>query len=180
MARVPLLGRNDLPAADQAVYDRLQASRGVPTGNIWRALANAPNLLDRILSLADELRHGITIDKRFRELGVLMVGHVAQSAYEFDHHWNAALKAGISRDKLQALAAFETSPLFDDAERAVLRYASEVTAVGEVREETWTALRGHFNDRETTELTITIAWYNCVVRILLPLKIENEAWFKRL
>ena len=180
MARVPLLDRDDLAPTERAVYDRLQASRGVPTGNIWRAIANAPNLLDRILSLADELRHGVTIEKRFRELGVLMVGLVANSQYEFDHHWNAALKAGLAREKLEALGQFETSPLFDDAERAVLRYAKEMTAAGEVQDATWDALRTHFDDRQATEITITIAWYNCVVRILLPLKIENEAWLRKL
>ncbi len=179
MARLPLLDRDDLPEADRAVYDRLQASRGVPTGNIWRALANAPNLLDRILSLADELRHGVEIDKRFRELAVLMVGLVAKSQYEFDHHWNAAVKAGLARDKLAALSDFETSPLFDDAERAVLRYAAEATS-GEVTDATWTSLRAHFDERQAAEIVITVAWYACVVRILVPLKIENEAWFKRL
>jgi alkylhydroperoxidase family enzyme len=179
MARLPLLDRDDLPEADRAVYDRLQASRGVPTGNIWRALANAPNLLDRILSLADELRHGVEIGKRFRELAVLMVGLVAKSQYEFDHHWNAAVKAGLAREKLEALAEFETSPHFDDAKRAVLRYAAEATS-GEVADATWNALRGHFDERQAAEIVITVAWYACVVRILVPLKIENEAWFKRL
>jgi len=180
MARVPLLDPDDLAPADRAIYERLQASRGVPTGNIWRALANAPNLLDRILSLADELRHGVTIETRFRELAVLMVGVVAKSQYEFDHHWNAARKAGLAGEMLAAMEQFETSPLFDESERAVLRYAKEVTATGEVEDATWDALRAHFGDRQATEITITIAWYNCVVRILLPLKIENEAWFKKL
>src|SRR5262245_12434420 len=106
MARVPLLTRNDLPADERSVFDRLEASRGMPTGNIWRALANAPNLLDRALLLADELRHGTTIEKRFRELAVLMVGVAAKSQYEFDHHWNAALKAGLPRAKLEAIADF--------------------------------------------------------------------------
>jgi 4-carboxymuconolactone decarboxylase len=179
MARLPLLDRDDLPEAGRAVYDRLQASRGVPTGNIWRALANAPNLLDRILSLADELRHGVVIDRQFRELAVLMVGIVAKSRYEFDHHWNAAVKAGLAREKLESLSEFETSPLFDDAERAVLRYAREATS-GEVSDATWHALRAHFDERQATEIVVTVAWYACVVRILVPLKIENEAWFKRL
>jgi 4-carboxymuconolactone decarboxylase len=179
MARLPLLDRDDLPEAGRAVYDRLQASRGVPTGNIWRALANAPNLLDRILSLADELRHGVVIDRQFRELAVLMVGIVAKSRYEFDHHWNAAVKAGLAREKLESLSEFETSPLFDDAERAVLRYAREAS-LGEVSDATWTALRRYFDERQATEIVVTVAWYACVVRILVPLKIENEAWFKRL
>jgi alkylhydroperoxidase family enzyme len=179
MARLPLLDRDDLPEADRAVYDRLRASRGVPTGNIWRVLANAPNLLDRILLLADELRHGVVIDKRFRELAVLMVGIVANSQYEFDHHWNSAVKAGISREKLESLAQFEISPLFDDAERAVLHYAREASQA-EVADATWNALRAHFDERQATEIVVTVAWYACVVRILVPLKIENEAWFKRL
>jgi len=179
MARLPLLDRDDLPEVDRAVYDRLEASRGTPTGNIWRALANAPNLLDRILSLADELRHGVEIDKETRELAVLMVGLVAGSQYEFDHHWNSALKAGLPREKLESLADFETSPLFDPRDRAVLRYAREAT-LGEVADATWATLRKHFDERQATEIVVTVAWYACVVRILVPLKIENEAWFKRL
>jgi len=179
-ARVPLLTRNDLPADERSVFDRLEASRGMPTGNIWRALANAPNLLDRVLLLADELRHGTTIEKRFRELAVLMVGVAAKSQYEVDHHWNAALKAGLPRAKLEAIGDFATSPLFDDAERAVLRYAREATETGTVADATWTALREHFDDRMAMEIVITVAWYNFVVRILLPLEIENENWFKKM
>jgi 4-carboxymuconolactone decarboxylase len=179
MARLPLLDRDDLAEGDRAVYDRLQASRGVPTGNIWRALANAPNLLDRILALADELRRGVAIDKRYREIAVLMVGHVSGSQYEFDHHWNAAVKAGLPKDKLGQLAEFETSPLFTDAERAVLRYAREAS-LGEVSDPTWQDLHRHFDDRQALEIVVTVAWYACVVRILVPLKIENEPWFKRL
>jgi alkylhydroperoxidase family enzyme len=110
---------------------------------------------------------------------MLMVGLVANSRYEFDHHWNAALKAGVAREKLESLAEFETSPHFDDAERAVLRYAREAS-LGEVDDATWNALRRHFDERQATEIVITVAWYACVVRILVPLTIENEAWFKRL
>jgi alkylhydroperoxidase family enzyme len=180
MARVPLITRDDLPEHERAVFDRLEASRGTPTGNIWRALANAPNLLDRVLLLADELRHGTTIEKRFRELAVLMVGVAAKSQYEFDHHWNAALKAGLPRDKLAAIAEFATSPLFDEAERAVLRYAQEATETGDVADTTWDALRSFFDDRKAMEIVITVAWYNFVVRILKPLEIENESWFRKM
>jgi 4-carboxymuconolactone decarboxylase len=179
MSRLPLLDRDDLAEGDRAVYDRLQASRGVPTGNIWRALANAPNLLDRILSLADELRHGVAIDRQYREAAVLMVGLVSGSQYEFDHHWNAAVKAGIPKAKLESLTDFETSALFSDAERAVLRYAREAS-LGEVTDTTWQSLRNHFDERQALEIVVTVAWYACVVRILVPLKIENEPWFKRL
>jgi AhpD family alkylhydroperoxidase len=179
MARVPYPKREDLPEKDRPIYDRMQRERGVPTANIFLALANAPNLLDRILSFAGELRTGITIEHRFRELGVLMVGLVTKCDYEFDHHWNAALKAGVRREQLERLAEFEAAPVFDAAERAVLRFAKESTETGNVQDSTWDALKQHFDTRQAMDIVLTVAWYNAVVRMLLPLKIESEDWFKR-
>ena len=180
MARLPLLDRDDLAEGDRAVYDRLQASRGVPTGNIWRALANAPNLLDRILSLADELRHGVAIDKPYREIAVLMVGLVSGSQYEFDHHWNAAVKAGTPEGRSSS-----SSPI--SRRRRCSRTPSAPCCATPARR-AWAksptrrgrTLRHHFDDRQALEIVVTVAWYACVVRILVPLKIENEPWFKRL
>jgi alkylhydroperoxidase family enzyme len=177
MARVPYPKLEDLPEVDRPIYQRMARERG--TGHIWLALANAPKILDAVMTMAGALRNDTVFEKRFRELGVVMVGLVTGSAYEFDHHWNAALAAGVRREQLENLAQFETSPHFDDKERAVLRYAKEATETGEVRDASWDALRGHFDTQQAMEVVLTVAWYNCVVRILLPLRIEHEPDFKR-
>ena len=85
----------------------------------------------------------------------------------------------MRREQLENLAQFETSPHFDDKERAVLRYAKEATETGEVSDASWDALRRHFDTQQAMEVVLTVAWYNCVVRILLPLRIEHEPDFKR-
>ena len=178
MARVPYPKKEDLPEPDRHIYERMERERGV--GHIWLALANAPKILDPIMSLAGALRNDTVIEKRFRELGVVMVGLVARSDYEFDQHWNAALAAGVRREQLENLSDFETVPMFDEQERAVLRYAKEATESGVVGDSTWGALRRSFDTRQAMEIVLTVAWYNCVVRILLPLQIEHEPGFKRL
>ena len=178
MARVPLVDPDTLQADARLVAERIESSRG-RVGNIWRALLNVPQLTNRVLALADELRHGTTIDKRCRELAVLTVGLVTNCDYEFDHHWNAALKAGIPREHLEALPEFENSPLFDARDRAVMRFAAEVTRAGTVENATWDALRAHFGTEQIMEILLTVAWYNTVVRILLPLEVENEPGFRR-
>src|ERR687887_114441 len=71
MARVPLISRDDLPEQERAVFDRLEASRGTPTGNIWRALANAPNLLDRVPLFADAERAVLRYAKEATEHGTV-------------------------------------------------------------------------------------------------------------
>ena len=177
MARVPYPKLEDLPEAERPIYQRMVRERG--TGHIWLALANAPKILDAVMTMAGALRNDTVFEKRFRELGVVMVGLVTGSDYEFDHHWNAALAAGVRREQLENLAQFETSPHFDDKERAVLRYAREATETGEVSDASWDALRRHFDTQQAMEVVLTVAWYNCVVRILLPLRIEHEPDFKR-
>lgn len=178
MARVPYPKKTDLPESEWPIYERMERERGVPTPNIFLALANAPNLLDSTISFAGVLRHGTVFEKRFRELGVLMVGLVTKCDYEFDHHAHAALKAGVTREQIESMAQFETAPVFDDQERAVLRYAKEATETGRVADATWGAVRKYFDVRQAMEIMLTVAWYNAVVRILLPLEIETESWFK--
>lgn len=178
--RVPLPSREEYPEGFRDAYDRMQRERGNPTPDVFLALANMPNLLEPLLDFTRELRHGSVLDARYRELGIMMTARAANSAYEFDHHWNHALRAGVPREQLEALDAFETSPLFDARERAVLRYAREATLHIQVSDETWAALSEAFPLREVMDLVMAVAWYNAVARINGPLRIGNEPWFRRL
>lgn len=180
MARVPYARRETVPPEQRALFDRLEAERGLPVENIFLALANVPELCEATLAMAMALRKRTVIDRRFRELAVLTVGLLTGSEYEVDHHWNSAVRAGVRREQLEALPRFETDPVFSEEERAVMRYAKEATTGGEVSDVTWQTLCGFLDQRQRIELVLTVAWYNCVVRVLMPLKIEREEWFERL
>jgi alkylhydroperoxidase family enzyme len=180
MARVPLPSREEFPEEFRETYDRMQRERGNPTSHVFLALANMPNLMDALLSFTGEMKRGSVLSARHRELGIMMTARAANSFYEFDHHWNHALRAGVPREQLDALDAWETSPLFDERERALLRYAVEATQRIQVGDATWAALTRAFPLREVMDLVMAVAWYNAVARINGPLMIENEPWFRRL
>ncbi len=179
MARVPYPTRDEFPEAHKAAYDRMLRDRGDPPPNIFLALANIPNLLDPLLAFTGEMKNGAKIEQRLRELAIVTVGLTSGAQYEFEHHWNSALKAGVRRAQLEQLADFETSPEFDAAERAVIRYAREATLNPQVPDEIWNDLRAHFELREAMDIMMAAAWYNGVVRMLLPMQIEVEGWFLR-
>jgi alkylhydroperoxidase family enzyme len=174
MARVPYLNRDDLPEADREIFDRLVEERGGPVGNIFRTLAHTPNLLQRFVSLGGHLRNRTALDPKLRELAILTVGRLANAEYEFVHHWNIALRAGVPREQLEHLADFETAPVFDVHERAVIRYAVEATRNVTVSDATFDALRAFLDHRRILELVQNVAFYNMVVRILVPLGVELE------
>jgi alkylhydroperoxidase family enzyme len=174
-ARVPYVTRNDLPEADREIFDQFIKERGAEPGHIHRAVANAPNLLRRFLGLANELRSGTQLDPKLRELALMTVGRLTNAEYEFTHHWNISLKVGVKREQLEQLASFETAPVFNDHERAVMRYAAEAPTNIKVSDATFNALCAFLDTRRITELVMNVAFYNAVVRVLVPLGVELEA-----
>jgi alkylhydroperoxidase family enzyme len=173
-ARVPYVTRNDLTERDREIFDQFIKERGAEPGHIHRAVANAPNLLRRFLGLANELRNGTQLDPKLRELALMTVGRLTNAECEFTHHWNISLKVGIKREQLEQLASFETAPAFNDQERAVMRYAAEATTNIAVTDATFNTLRSFLDTRRITELVMNVAFYNAVVRVLVPLGVELE------
>jgi len=178
MARIQYVDRETIPEGRADLYDRLVAERGPNPENIFLALANAPALTEAVLGMATALRKQTALPKIFRELAVVTVGLETDAAYEVEHHRNAALAAGIRREQLDHLRKFEVADCFTEQERAIIRLAKEVTVNGRARDATWEAL-DFLGERQRLELVMTIAWYNCVVRIILPLQIGLEPWFVR-
>jgi AhpD family alkylhydroperoxidase len=177
MARVPYLSRQDAGPDAQAVWDRVEAERKMPTANIFRALANAPGLLDGFLTYANALRNS-ELDPKLRELAILTVGYATQSEYEIAHHQSHARIAGVTPQQLADVANFEISDAFDDLERAVMRLAAESTLKVDVLEQRWAPVRAHLSDRQLVELALTIAWYNSGVRIMAMLDIDLEEGYR--
>jgi alkylhydroperoxidase family enzyme len=81
---------------------------------------------------------------------------------------------GVRREQLDHLADFEGSSLFNEQDCAVMRYAAEATRAVKVSDATFEALRGFLDNRRIMELVMNVAFYNAVVRILVPCKVELE------
>jgi len=84
------------------------------------------------------------------------------------------LCAPWSEASVEALADFEESPHFGNDERAVIRYAVEATSNVRVSDATWNALKSFLDTRRIMELVQNVAFYNMVVRVLVPLGVELE------
>jgi alkylhydroperoxidase family enzyme len=71
--------------------------------------------------------------------------------------WYALNKSLISAERLDALHAYPTSPLFTEAERAALDYASELAGDKHVRPETFERLKAFYSERQICELAWVVA-----------------------
>jgi hypothetical protein len=62
------------------------------------------------------------------------------------------IKASLNEAKFDALEDYRTSPLFSDAERALLDYVSELTKDRNVKPETFARLARHYSERQICEI----------------------------
>ena len=84
---------------------------------------------------------------------------------------------GVRDEQLLDLPHFESSPVFSELEKLVLRYATLMSETPvEVPDELFAELRQHFNPEQLVELTSAIAWENFRSRFNHALEIEAEGY----
>ena len=168
MARVPYLEPSDLAPADQDLLKR-------PI-TLFKALVNSPKAARAFHGLGDYIRYGSKLDMRLRELAILQVGWLARSPYEWSHHVKLGLDFGVTEADIQALiddSAGKPTGL-DALTLKVLRSAREITTNGDLSDASFAALQAELGNEKMVDLTITIAFYNAVVRVLATLRIDVE------
>jgi alkylhydroperoxidase family enzyme len=71
--------------------------------------------------------------------------------------WYATKQSPDNAARFDALPEYRTSPLFTDAERAALDYASELTTSKQVSPDTFDQVAHHYSEREICEIVWLVA-----------------------
>ena len=155
---------------------RLEGLWGTPP-NLYRALANHPNIVAAWTEFANTLRNGSRTPRPLRELVILRGAQLSASEYEWAQHLKMARKAGVREAQIGALADWRVSPEFDTREKAALAIAEAVTQ-GRVSDEVYQEAQRHFDHHDYVELAVTAGFYAMVARTLDALAIELEPDFR--
>ncbi|MDR0182382.1 carboxymuconolactone decarboxylase family protein [Lysobacter arvi] len=120
--------------------------------------ALAPSAFQHLLQLSTGLHKG-PLGAKLVEWVSLRVSQINGCVFCLDMHATMLRKAGESQRKLDTLAAWRESPLFDARERAALAWAETLNALGAapVPEDALAQVRAQFDEREVAELTFAVA-----------------------
>jgi AhpD family alkylhydroperoxidase len=173
VARFPLVAGDPEDPITAEVFEVFEREGRRPI-DLYRALANAPEMLRAYARLAQGLRYEARSARSLRELVILRTAQLTGSAYEWAHHRQMALAAGVTERQLEELAHWETSDAFDERERAALRLAQESHALA-VTDETFAELGRQLSLPEVLELVLTAAFYQLVARLIQSFGLEIES-----
>lgn len=159
--RVSPLPRDELPQYE-SVFEKFESNTGNLPNNLL-VMARSEAVLRARFAMFEALRD-TTVDRHIRDLVFLMASLVTGCRYCQAHRSSALERRGAEHDKIDALWEFETSPHFDERERAALRFARDSAIVpNAVTDEHFTQLRMFFTEEEIVELmaqSCQAAWSN--------------------
>ena len=170
MALVSYVSDQDAAEKIKPVFEGMTRKIGaVP--NVFRAMAHNPEMLEAFLALNATLPK-TQLDGKLRELAYIKTSELNGCAYCLHHHRALGQKAGLSAQQVAETAEFETSDAYDDLQRAVMRYAEQVTRHINVDDEVFNALKPALNDRMIVELSMAVGIANLTNRVTETLRME--------
>ena len=95
-----------------------------------------------------------------KEIAVVQASVLSNSSYEWGNHGRGMIRRGGTQAQLDALIAGEAdSDLFNDTEKLVLQFSTEVTVDAKPTEKTLTAMSELFTSKQIMQLTFAIGAY---------------------
>jgi alkylhydroperoxidase family enzyme len=172
MARLPYLSKQDLLPEHQYLIRDI---------NLSRLLVHSPNAARASRGTAMYIRNGSKLDPRLREMAIIQVGYLARSVYEYAHHVQIGLEAGVSETDIRAIAD-ETAgkpTALDPVAKAVLKAARELSNDVDLSDATFAVLREHLDNEKLIDLIFSICSYCGVVRMLAALRVDLEEEYRQ-
>jgi AhpD family alkylhydroperoxidase len=150
---------------------------GTTPPNLFLTLGRHRRLFRGWLRFAGRLMPGGRLPRRETELVILRVAHLRGCAYEWEHHRHLGRRAGVTEADVERLAV--DGPVADlggwtSRETAILVAVDELHHAGDLADDTWSALRGHLDEREAIELLLLAGHYEMLATTINTLRIEPD------
>jgi alkylhydroperoxidase family enzyme len=146
-----------------------------PTGlNAMGVLAHHPELTAAYNQLIRHALYFSAIAPRQRELLVLRVAHLRDSAYEWAQHVYQAGVAGLAPEEIARVRVGPSAPEWTSSDRALLAAADELVADARIGERTYEALSAELDTRQLMDVVFTVGAYEVFAMALRTFDVELD------
>lgn len=145
--------------------------------NMLQTIAHHQKLLDVFMPMASQLGATTTMPRRELELLALRTAWRAQSEYEWVHHYDYGLEAGLSEAEMASLLQESPEWPWSDSDLLLIRTADELVKGTQVSAETMRDLIAQYNSEEIIEIIFLVNQYNSLSKFANSLSIELESGY---
>jgi alkylhydroperoxidase family enzyme len=180
VARVTMIAPEAAAGETKRVYDHVLDQWG-RISNFSKVLAHQPATLEGWALANDAIRlANVKTDPDYvtiQQLVIIKTSSLNQSAYCLSHNVPLGKKMGLSEEQIAAARGddYIASPLFDDRQKAAIRWAEVVTKMTARDDEAaFAAMKTHFSEQQIVELTVFCGMWNYSNRLCEALHVDLE------
>lgn len=167
-----------IPYPDPArLSDSVLAVIGDRPANVARMFAAASEpVFHAVAGLGGAIISGSSLPEQLREIAILRVGYLSNSAYEVFQHEALARHVGLSDEQIAAVSEAERAhEMLGEAAAAVLEFVDDVVFNVRASDATLAAVRRHLSDTQVIDLTLVTGAYMMFSRFLETTGVEIDA-----
>lgn len=136
-----------------------EAARKVPVFGPFEPLMHSPQVMSQARSMGDYLRYKSAIGNTLSELAILITAREWSQDYEWYVHQPIALKAGIKKDIVDAIADGRRPTGMSEDEEMVYDFSTELHHNKRVSDSTFGRVEKRFGKKGVVDLTGINAYY---------------------
>jgi alkylhydroperoxidase family enzyme len=170
MARLPYVDASTAAPEVRETLERLPLSL-----NVFKMMAHATTCFRPLVRLGSAILGQQKLSGHLRELAILRVARLSPAPYEWIQHVPIARVVGAKEEQIAALERDDiAAPCFNDVERLVLQFTTEVVRDVRASDATFAAAQQHFSAQEIVELIVTVGYYMAIARLLESTGVDLE------
>jgi alkylhydroperoxidase family enzyme len=156
---------------------------GAPPIALFRTFARNP-VMTRAMTGWGSYELGRTLSLSMRDREIVIDRTCARCACEYEwgvHVASFATRVGLTAEQVTSLTHGKADDAcwVDERERLLIRACDALHDHGDIPDELWAQLRGHFGDDELMDLVLLTGWYHAISWFANALRVELEPFAPR-
>ncbi len=165
-----------MSAEQKKMTDHALAGRG-PVG-MFNIAVRSPEAGDLLFTMGDRVRFHMALPDKLKEMAIVITARYWAAQFEWLAHRQAAVQAGLSEDKVKAIAEGRRPVKMSADEEAVYNFITELFKTKRVSDDTFAAVRNSVGERGIVDLLASAGFYQIVSMFMnvdrLPMANANQ------
>ena len=154
------------------------APRALPS--MLKSVAHHPELMAPFLEFSAAIAQRGALPRRDSELLALRAAWNCQSDFEWGHHREYALEAGMESEEIARIPDGPDAAGWSPGERALLEAADELHERQQVSDDVWETLAAHYSEKQLVELLFVVGQYTMLSMFVNASGVELEPGYEPL
>ena len=179
LEKLASMARAAPPKAEVQSEDRSwKQGRALP--GMLKTVAHHPELMTPFLEFSSAIAQRGALPRRDSELLAMRAAWNCRSDFEWGHHLEYALEAGLSREEIARIPIGAAGGGWSATERALLEAADELHERQNVSDDVWAELAAAYSDTQLVEILFVVGQYTMLSMFVNASGVELEPGYEAL